>query len=102
VTAEDGTGKNARVEGYEIAGKTGTAQIYDPVLGAYSHDMVVSSFIGFAPVENPALVTYIVMIQPEEAEHGGTIAAPVFRQFMTRALPYMGVHPSIDQFEQLP
>lgn len=89
VTDEDGTGKNARVKGYEVAGKTGTAQIYDVETHSYSHEKVVSSFLGFAPAKDPQMVAFVVLVQPQDAEHGGTIAAPVFQRFMTKALPYM-------------
>ncbi|MEZ4819343.1 MAG: penicillin-binding transpeptidase domain-containing protein [Bdellovibrionota bacterium] len=91
VTQPDGTGKRARIDGYEVAGKTGTAQIYDPKTQSYSHDHVVSSFLGFVPAENPAMVAYIVLYQPKEGEHGGTIAAPVFQNVMQNALPYMHI-----------
>lgn len=91
VTDKDGTGKNARLDGFSVAGKTGTAQIYDFETKSYSHDHVVSSFLGFVPAEKPELVVYIVLYKPKEGEHGGTIAAPVFQKVMKKALPYLHI-----------
>lgn len=93
-TQEDGTGKNASVEGYSVAGKTGTAQIFDFEKKAYSHKEVVSSFLGYAPAKSPQLIGYIVLVKPEKSEHGGTIAAPVFRNIMRKVLPYLKIEKS--------
>jgi len=87
----DGTGRNASVPGYHVAGKTGTAQIFDLKEKHYSHEKVVSSFIGFAPVETPKLVMYVVFNSPKEPQYGGALAAPVFKETMSRALPYLHV-----------
>lgn len=88
---EHGTGVNARVPGYRVAGKTGTAQI--PEGGKYG-DKRLASFIGFAPADEPALVLVIMLydVQQDTAE-GGRWAAPVFAGIMRRALPHIGIAP---------
>jgi cell division protein FtsI (penicillin-binding protein 3) len=91
VTEEDGTGFRAKIPGYRTAGKTGTAQIYDPVTKEYSHDELVASFFGFAPVSDPQLAAMIIYRQPRSAQHGGEISAPVFRRVMEQVLHYMDV-----------
>lgn len=89
-----GTGQQARVPGYAVAGKTGTAQI--PENGVYG-DKRLASFIGFAPADDPelALVVLLYDVQQDSAE-GGRWAAPVFSAIMARALPHIGVAPSFD------
>lgn len=88
---KDGTGRNAALENYTVAGKTGTAQIFDLNEKKYSHEKVVSSFLGFSPVEAPKLVLYIVFNSPKEPQYGGKLAAPVFKNIMKRALHYLHV-----------
>lgn len=87
-----GTGTRARVPGYRVAGKTGTAQI--PEGGVYG-DKRLASFIGFAPADDPALVLVVMLydVQQDTAE-GGRWAAPVFSAIVSRALPHLGVAPS--------
>lgn len=91
VTENGGTGKRARVPGYTVGGKTGTAHKIDPVLGGYSKTKVWSSFSGFVPAEDPRLVIYVAVDEPTEAEYGGVVAAPVFARVAREALPYLGV-----------
>ncbi|MEZ4845399.1 MAG: penicillin-binding transpeptidase domain-containing protein, partial [Bdellovibrionota bacterium] len=91
VTEEDGTGHRAKVPGYRTAGKTGTAQIYDPETKEYSHDELVASFFGFAPASDPQLAAMIIYRQPKTAQHGGEISAPVFRNVMQQVLHYMDI-----------
>src|SRR5262249_36575035 len=59
-----GTGRNANLDGYSVAGKTGTAQKFDPFTGKYSHTKFVASFAGFAPVNNPAVVVAVILDSP--------------------------------------
>ncbi len=89
VTGEDGTGKRARVPGYRVAGKTGTANMIGP--GGYSKEKVRSSFVGFVPAQDPRLVIYVAIEEPKEARYGGLVAAPVFAAIAKKALPYLGV-----------
>jgi len=83
-----GTGKQARVEGYSSGGKTGTAQIWDPVARRYT-SRYNGSFVGFAPVANPAVVVAVALNGVRE--YGGVVAAPVFRKVATEALLLLDV-----------
>jgi len=91
-----GTAKKAQLDGYSAAGKTGTAQKIDPKTRAYSKTKYVGSFVGFAPVKNPAVVIIVVMDEPTGAYHGGDVAAPIFREIGEQILPELGVMPDID------
>jgi cell division protein FtsI/penicillin-binding protein 2 len=82
---QDGTAVAAGVPGYTVAGKTGTAQIPDPVHGGYIPGAFMATFAGFAPAENPALSTIVVLNRPQPI-YGGTVAAPVFSEVMQYAL----------------
>jgi cell division protein FtsI (penicillin-binding protein 3) len=92
----NGTAKKAQLDGYTAAGKTGTAQKIDPRTRTYSATKFVASFVGFAPVNNPAVVIIVVIDEPGGAYHGGDVAAPVFRQIAEGILPDMGVIPDTD------
>jgi membrane peptidoglycan carboxypeptidase len=92
----NGTAKRAQLDGYTAAGKTGTAQKIDPKTKTYSRTKFVASFVGFAPVNNPAVVIIVVIDEPGGAYHGGDVAAPVFRQIAEGILPEMGVVPDTD------
>ena len=85
---ETGTGKKARIRGVSVGGKTGTAQKILPT-GGYSHSDFISSFIGFAPVEDPLLVVNVMVDDPGPAYYGGTVAAPVAREIIQEVLFYM-------------
>ena len=89
-----GTGKRARLDGWRVAGKTGTAQKADPVSGGYSEDRRFSSFVGFAPFETPRVVIGIFVDEPKGDVYGGEIAAPAFREVAEYALKMFGVSPS--------
>jgi len=88
-----GTAKKAQLDGYSAAGKTGTAQKIDPKTKAYSKTKHVASFVGFAPVGNPAAVIIVVIDEPAGAYHGGDVAAPVFRAIAEQVLPDLGTVP---------
>ena len=79
VTNEGGTGMMAKVEGFEVAGKTGTAQKADLTHGGYAAGKRVGSFVGFVPAEAPKLVALVLVDEPEVNVYGGVVAAPVFR-----------------------
>jgi len=91
---EEGTGKEAALEQYSVAGKTGTAQKMDPATGRYSHQKVVASFVGAAPAESPRLVILVLIDEPETLRWGGSLAAPTFREIARDALQYLQVPPS--------
>jgi membrane peptidoglycan carboxypeptidase len=86
-----GTGKPAQLNGYTAAGKSGTAQQIDPTTGRYSPDKYVASFVGFAPVNEPAVTILIVFDSPEGAHHGGEIGGPVFKRIAEQVLAYLDV-----------
>lgn len=92
----NGTAKKAQLDGYSAAGKTGTAQKIDAKTKTYSKTKFVASFVGFAPVNNPAVVIIVVIDEPGGSYHGGDVAAPVFRQIAEQILPEMGVMPDTD------
>lgn len=87
---KEGTGRNAAMEGYTIAGKTGTAQKIDET-GGYSETKFIASFMGFFPVENPRISIIVVINEPKGAYYGGTVAAPVFRNIASAAALYKGI-----------
>ena len=93
VTEEGGTGTLAAVPGYQVAGKTGTAQKVDPVTGTYSNDKTVASFVGFVPADDPKLVILVVLDEPEGRTFGGLVAAPVFSRIALQGLRYLKVPP---------
>jgi cell division protein FtsI/penicillin-binding protein 2 len=88
---DSGTARPAHLEGFPIAGKTGTAQKYDAAIGTYGRGMYLSSFVGFAPVEHASLVGVVVIDEPHGKHYyGGEVAAPVFREVVQdlRRLPH--------------
>ncbi|MFT5130032.1 MAG: cell division protein FtsI (penicillin-binding protein 3) [Rhodothermales bacterium] len=90
----DGTGKNARVEGYEVAGKTGTAEML--VNGSYKgHGQYYASFVGFVPADDPAFVLLVGADYPKKAHYGGTVAAPTWSRIAARTLRYLNVAPTL-------
>lgn len=93
---ERGTGKRARIKGVTVGGKTGTAQKVREDRKGYSHSKFMSSFIGFAPVENPKVVMAVVLDEARPRYYGGTVAAPVFAGTMSEVLPYLGVYPDAE------
>jgi cell division protein FtsI (penicillin-binding protein 3) len=88
-----GTARKAQLDGYTAAGKTGTAQKIDPRTHKYSTTKYIGSFVGFAPVNNPALVIIVVIDEPQGAYHGGDVAAPVFQEIAEQILPELNVTP---------
>ena len=91
-----GTAKRAQLDGYTAAGKTGTAQKIDPRTRAYSATKFIGSFVGFAPVNNPAVVIIVVLDEPLGSYHGGDVAAPVFREIAEQILPDLNVTPDTE------
>ena len=82
----EGTGKKAYIEGYSIGGKTATSQTLPR-----SEHKYISSFIGFAPADNPQVLALIVIRNPQGIYYGGTIAAPVIKSVFENILPYLGM-----------
>lgn len=95
VTEEGGTGIEANLEGFIVAGKTGTAQQADVVNGGYQQDAWVASFIGFVPADDPRIAITVVINQPTLAHYGGNVAGPIFRRIASQILRYLGVNSPI-------
>lgn len=89
---ENGSGRTAQVAGYSVGGKTGTAQMV--VDGRYSHTSVIASFVGFAPVDAPAVAGIIAIHEPTTMQYGGQVAGPVFADIVEQALPILGIQPA--------
>jgi cell division protein FtsI (penicillin-binding protein 3) len=98
---KDGTGTMARINGFRIAGKTGTAQKFDPKINAYSSVLHTSSFVGFAPVDKPAFSMIVVIDEPQGAYLGGEVAAPLFRQIAQRLFLYLRIPPQKEGSQSL-
>jgi cell division protein FtsI/penicillin-binding protein 2 len=98
VEGTDGTGVEAHLEGYRVAGKTGTAELVDPETLTYAKDLYRASFIGFVPANNPRLVIAVMVDRPDpEGEHtGGQVAAPAFKEIADYALSTLKIPPSGD------
>ncbi|MFW6182138.1 MAG: peptidoglycan D,D-transpeptidase FtsI family protein, partial [Spirochaetota bacterium] len=97
VLSEGGTGYKARIEGYRIAGKTGTAQIADHEHGGYLPGQFYASFVGFVPVPDPRIVILVTLDRPVGEMYGGQTAAPVFRNIVERVAPYLNILPSFSE-----
>lgn len=92
---QSGTGRFAQIQGYRVAGKTGTAQMINPATRSYRDGMYLASFCGFAPVNNPAVVGVVMLFDPRgQFYYGGRIAAPVFATVVRQALRILDVPPS--------
>jgi cell division protein FtsI (penicillin-binding protein 3) len=87
----EGTGKPAQLSGYTAAGKSGTAQKIDPATGRYSPNQYVASFVGFAPVNTPAITILAVLDSPVGLHHGGDVGGPVFKRAAEQILAYLDV-----------
>ncbi|MCM3555722.1 penicillin-binding protein 2 [Janibacter melonis] len=94
VVSEEGTAPKAKIDGYRVAGKTGTADRYDDKTGGYSGK--TASFIGYAPAQDPQLVVAVILQRPVKGYFGGQVAAPVFKDVMTHALQTQEVPPAAD------
>lgn len=88
-----GSGKNARVDGFMVAGKTGTAQKVDPNGKGYLHGAYVSSFAGLIPANDPKFVIYVAVDSPRKAYYGATVAAPLFAKVASYAVRKEGIAP---------
>jgi cell division protein FtsI (penicillin-binding protein 3) len=87
----NGTGKLAHLAGWTAAGKTGSAQKYDPATGRYSATQLIASFTGFAPISNPAVTILVSLDSPVGEHEGGEVAAPVFKRIAEQVLPHLDV-----------
>jgi cell division protein FtsI/penicillin-binding protein 2 len=93
VFAPGGTASEVAIPGYELGGKTGTANKIDPATGEYSKAKYVASFVGFAPAAKPRLLISVMVDEPHGAIYGGEVAAPAFGKIASFALQYLKIPP---------
>lgn len=94
VVAAGGTASEVQIEGYTLAGKTGTANKVDAATGTYSKSRYIASFAGFAPADDPELLITVMVDEPGGGSiYGGEVAAPAFEDIARFALPYLGIAP---------
>jgi cell division protein FtsI/penicillin-binding protein 2 len=91
VLGPGGTASGAAIKGYQLAGKTGTAE--KPIAGGYSKDKYVASFVGFAPARDPELLAAVMVDEPKGEIYGGQVAAPAWRKIVSFALNYLRIPP---------
>jgi cell division protein FtsI (penicillin-binding protein 3) len=92
VLADGGTASGAGIPGYDLAGKTGTANVV--VNGSYSQSKYIASFIGMVPASAPKLVVAVMVDEPNGSIYGGSVAAPAFQKIIGWAVPYLGIAPT--------
>ncbi len=93
VVSDGGTGARAGIEGFHVAGKTGTAQKPDLINGGYLPEKRIASFVGFVPAEDPRMVLLVLLDEPQVSVYGGVVAAPLFRHIARGTLRHLGVVP---------
>ena len=91
VLADGGTASGAAIPGFDLAGKTGTANVV--VDGKYSSSEYIASFIGMVPASNPKLVVAVMVDEPQGSIYGGSVAAPAFQKIVGWAVPHFGISP---------
>lgn len=96
VLAPGGTASEVKIAGYQLAGKTGTANKIDPTTHEYSQSAYVASFVGFAPAKDPKLLISVMVDEPHGAIYGGSVAAPAFGKIAQFALGYEKIAPTVD------
>ena len=101
VTTEEGTAEQAAIEGYRVAGKTGTSQKVDPETKSYSKKKYVATFVGFVPSDKPRLVIMVMIDEPKGHIYGGLVAGPVFREVGAWALNHLRINPQPSLLSQM-
>ncbi len=94
VVGEGGTGPQAAVPGFVVAGKTGTTEVYDLKARGYSQTKHIASFVGFVPADRPEVTILVMIERPQKGRYGGVVAAPVFSRIARRTLPVLGIWPA--------
>ncbi len=89
---ENGSGRNVKIDGYRIGAKTGTSEKF--IDGKYSGDHVIASFVAVAPINNPEILLYIVVDEPQDEVYGSLVAAPIAREILVDALDYLNIEKS--------
>jgi cell division protein FtsI/penicillin-binding protein 2 len=110
VTQRGGTARKAAIDGYYVAGKTGTSQKWinthydkksgERIRGHYSHKKYFATFIGFVPADRPAFVLMVTVDEPQGSIYGGTVAAPTFKNIAEQTLRYLNIEPDYQIQEQ--
>jgi cell division protein FtsI (penicillin-binding protein 3) len=90
VTKKGGTATQAAIPGFEVGGKTGTAQKVDPATGHYSRDKVIATFMGLVPADDPKLAIIVIIDEPGADHYGGLVSGPVFKRLAEEVLRYLG------------
>ncbi len=98
VSTEGGTGRRAAIEGFMVAGKTGTAQKLDPE-GGYSHTLYRALYMGMVPAARPRLAILVVVDEPRPEYYGGVVSAPVFKEVGERIIRYLDLEPAGEEGE---
>jgi cell division protein FtsI (penicillin-binding protein 3) len=93
VVSQEGTGTKAIIDGYQICGKTGTAQKVSEGGKGYAKHKYTSVFAGFAPLENPELAILVIVDEPQKQYYGGDVAAPAFKTIMAESFNYLNIPP---------
>lgn len=97
VVSSEGTAPQAAIEGYRVAGKTGTSQKVDPATKMYSKRKYMSTFVGFTPVDTPKLLIAVAIDEPKGSYYGGVVSAPVFKEVGSWALAYLRISPGVHE-----
>lgn len=95
VTGDGGTGIKASLDGFRVAGKTGTAQKVDQITHSYSPSKRIGSFVGFVPADKPKLTIAVIIDEPQGIKYGGVVAAPAFREIAQSSLAYLKIQPDM-------
>ncbi len=102
VAVQEGTGRHAQVPGYRIGGKTGTAEKIDPETGTRAKGKYLVSFIGAAPINDPEVVIYVIVDEPNVANQANsTFAQEVYRKIALEVLPYLGIYPTEEVTDEM-
>jgi len=97
VVKKGGTGTQAYLPGYDVCGKTGTAQKAKPHGRGYSDSAYTALFVGFAPQKNPKLAAVVIVDEPRKSHYGGTVAAPAFKTILRNTFNYLNIPPDMRQ-----
>ena len=100
VVGDEGTAPGGAINGFRVAGKTGTSQKVDPDTKTYSNKNYIATFVGFAPADQPKLVILVVIDEPEGVPYGGIVAAPVFKEVGQWSLNHLRINPQIRLVEK--
>ena len=101
VVKKGGTGTRAHLPGYDVCGKTGTAQKANPHAKGYSDTAYTALFVGFAPQKKPELMALVIVDEPRKSHYGGTVAAPAFKTILQKTFNYLNIPPDMSQGQSM-